>query len=393
MDRYDAIVIGAGIVGLATARAIAASGRSVVVLEAEDRVAAHQTGHNSGVVHSGLYYRPGSTKARLTVSGARELAVFCRNEALPFDRCGKIVVATREDELERLHELERRGHANGLSAVRRAPIGELQELEPEVQGIEGLIVPDAGVVDYQQVAARVAQQLEFGGNPVLTGHRVTSISPVTDGHVVTTSRGSIVAVWVVGCAGLQADRIARMGGLEPSVRIVPFRGEYYSLERPHLVRHLIYPVPDPRFPFLGVHFTRRVDGVVEVGPNAVLAAGRHHYRGDSADIGELWETVSGRDFLRLARSYWRTGAAEMIRSRSRRLYARAARSLIPAVTAADLRPAGSGVRAQALGRDGALVDDFSIIRSPGQIHVLNAPSPAATASFAIGRHVAGLLDG
>jgi L-2-hydroxyglutarate oxidase LhgO len=395
VDRFDVIVVGGGIVGLATARAVAASGRSVAVLEAEDRVGTHQTGHNSGVIHSGLYYRPGSHKARLTVHGGRELVAFCETEDIPYDRCGKIVVATRESELEALHELERRGRANGLTGVRRVPLAALQELEPQVDGIEGLVVPEAGVVDYAQVAARIAERLVDDGHPVWTGRRVVEIAPVTNGRVVTTDVGDpVVGDTIVACAGLQSDRVARMAGLEPPLRIVPFRGEYYALtpERASLVRALVYPVPDPRFPFLGVHFTRRIDGTVEVGPNAVLAAGRHHYRGSRPDLGELLRTVAGRDFLRLARSYWRTGTAEMIRSRSRHLYARAARTLIPAVTAADLRPAGAGVRAQALGPDGALIDDFAIVRGPGQVHVLNAPSPAATASFAIGRHIAGMLE-
>ncbi|HSG78003.1 MAG TPA: L-2-hydroxyglutarate oxidase [Acidimicrobiia bacterium] len=395
MDRFDVVVVGGGIVGLATARAVAASGRSVAVLEAEERVGTHQTGHNSGVIHSGLYYRPGSHKARLTVHGGRELVAFCEAEGIPYDRCGKVVVATREEELEALRELERRGHANGLTGVRRAGLAELRELEPEVAGIEGLVVPEAGVVDYAQVAARIAERLVHDGHPVMTGRRVVEIAPVTDGRIVATDVGEpVTGETIVACAGLHSDRVARMAGLEPPVRIVPFRGEYYALapERASLVRALVYPVPDPRFPFLGVHFTRRIDGTVEVGPNAVLAAGRHHYRGSRPDLRELLETVAGRDFLRLARTYWRTGAAEMVRSRSRHLYARAARALIPAVAASDLRPAGAGVRAQALGTDGALIDDFSILRSPGQVHVLNAPSPAATASFAVGRHIAGLLD-
>ncbi|NIR37464.1 MAG: L-2-hydroxyglutarate oxidase, partial [Actinobacteria bacterium] len=268
------------------------------MLEAEDRVGFHQTGHNSGVIHSGLYYRPGSHKARLTVSGRKELVSFCEAEGIPFDRCGKVVVATRDSELDALSELERRAQANGLVGVRRASLAELREIEPEVDGIEGLVVPEAGVVDYSRVAGRVAELLTEAGHPVLTGRRVGEISPTADGTVVTTEAGEpVTAGTVVACAGLHADRVARMAGLEPPVRIVPFRGEYFALtpERAGLVRALVYPVPDPRFPFLGVHFTRRIDGTVEVGPNAVLAAGRHHYRGVRPDLRELMRTVRGRD--------------------------------------------------------------------------------------------------
>jgi L-2-hydroxyglutarate oxidase LhgO len=386
---YDVAVIGGGIVGLATATAVARAfpGVRLCVIDKETAFGRHQTGHNSGVLHTGLYYAPGSLKAELCVRGHRMMGEFCDDESIPIERRGKVVVATSEPERARLAELHRRGTENGLRGLRRLTPAELTEIEPEATGLEALHVPDAAVVDFAAVARRLGERLP---GDVLLGEPVERIE-VGDGARVHRTGSSVSAGLVVNCAGLHADRVARLAGLEPPARIVPFRGEYYELA-PHardLVRTLIYPVPDPAFPFLGVHFTRRVDDSVEVGPNAVLSLGREFYRGTRPNLGDLRETLAYGGFRSLARRYWRTGAAEMWRSSSRRVYARTARALVPRVTGADLRPAGAGVRAQAVTADGRLVDDFLIEESPHCLHVLNAPSPAATASLAIGEHLAG----
>lgn len=389
---YDVCVVGGGIVGLATATALAErfAGISIVVLEKEETVGFHQTGHNSGVLHSGLYYKPGSFKARLCVSGQRRMAEFCESEGLPFARSGKIVVATRPEEIPAMEELLRRGTENGLIGLRRLAAEEITEFEPEATGVAALHVPEAGVADYAAVARRLADNLE---GEILTGRKVTAISFATSGAEILTDAGPIRARVLVNCAGLHSDRVAGMAGVDSPVKIVPFRGEYYTLtpEAASLVRALIYPVPDPRFPFLGVHFTRRVDGSVEVGPNAVLALGREHYRGAGPDWGDLWETVTYPGFRKLVGRFWRTGAAEAWRSTWRSTYARSARSLVPAIRTEHLEPGGAGIRAQAVTPDGALVDDFSIVETDRSVHVLNAPSPAATASLAIGDHIAGLV--
>jgi (S)-2-hydroxyglutarate dehydrogenase len=392
-DRYDFAVIGAGIIGLATATALTRRhpGASVAVLEAAPTVGAHQSGHNSGVLHSGLYYKPGSLKAKLCVAGRREMLEFCQQHGIPNDVTGKLVVATREYELGPLGALHTRGNANGLIGIRRLARGEWDRIEPHIVGIAALHVPEAGVVDYPAVTAKLAEVLE---GEVRTGSPVESIT-LRDGRwELGTPSGAVSAERFVACAGLQADRVADLAGAEPPVRIVPFRGEYFSLSGPSekKIHHLVYPVPDPRFPFLGVHFTRRIDGVVEVGPNAVPALGRHHYRGVSPDYGEFLETLRTPGFARLALRYAGTGVAEIVRSRSASLYARAARRLMPALAAEDLALAGAGVRAQAVSPDGKLVDDFSLLRQENALHVLNAPSPGATASLAIGAHIAAALD-
>jgi (S)-2-hydroxyglutarate dehydrogenase len=386
--EYDVVIIGGGIVGLATAHAVARAlpGVRLAVVDKEAAVGRHQTGHNSGVLHTGLYYAPGSLKAELCVRGHRMMSELCAAEDIPLVRRGKVVVATRDDELPRLDELHRRGTANGLRGLRRLTPSELQEIEPRATGVGALHVPDAAVVDFARVAARLGELLP---GDLLLGQPVERIE-LGAGVRVHCAGSSVTGRLVVNCAGLQADRVARLAGIEPPVQIVPFRGEYYELA-PHardLVRTLVYPVPDPAFPFLGVHFTRRVDDSVEVGPNAVLALGREFYRGTRPDVGDLRETLAFRGFRRLARRFWRTGAAEMWRSSSRRVYARSARALVPDVAGRDLRRAGAGVRAQAVTLDGRLVDDFLIEESPGCLHVLNAPSPAATASLAIGEHIA-----
>lgn len=389
--KVDVVVVGAGIVGMATATAIARRrpGASIVVMEASHQVAAHQSGHNSGVLHSGLYYAPGSLRARLCVEGRRAMVEFCRTRQIPMETTGKLVVATTDVEVSRLDELERRGTANGLSGLRRLAPGEWGDIEPNVVGVSALHVPEAGVADYAEVNRRLVDELE---GEVWLGAPAQSIRRVGSRWEVGHPGGSVSAARLVACAGLQSDRVAELAGEEPPVRIVPFRGEYHALEgdAEKLIRHLVYPVPDPRFPFLGVHFTRRVDGTVEVGPNAVLAIGRHHYRGARPNLRELGEILTTRGFLRLASKYGVTGIAELVRSRSRRLYARAASRLVPGITAGDLRPAGAGIRAQAVTPEGSLADDFVIIRREGAVHVLNAPSPAATASLAIGDYIASI---
>ncbi|NOZ78404.1 MAG: L-2-hydroxyglutarate oxidase [Acidobacteria bacterium] len=390
-DTWDVAVIGGGIVGLAVARSLlGAFDLSVVVLEAEEKLAAHQTGNNSGVVHSGLYYRPGSLKARNCVEGRLALEAYCQERGIPWERCGKVVVATREDQLEELEKLEQRSGENGLEGVRRIGPEEIRDLEPHAAGIAGLHVPETGIVDYVAVAASFARDIEAGGGTIRTGARVRKIVPDTNGLTIETSSGTIEAGFLVACAGLQADRVARMAGLRPQIRIVPFRGEYYTLAPAarHLVHNLIYPVPDSRFPFLGVHFTRRVNGEVEAGPNAVLAFKREGYTRTSFSLGDTIETMTYPGFWKLALTYWKTGIKEQFRSLSKTAFVRSLKELIPEITSADVTAGGAGVRAQAMAPDGTLLDDFVILADERMIHVLNAPSPAATASLAIGRTIA-----
>ncbi|HEY8091320.1 MAG TPA: L-2-hydroxyglutarate oxidase [Polyangiaceae bacterium] len=393
MTRVDVAVIGGGIVGLATSLAILARrpGTSLVVLEKEEALAAHQTGRNSGVIHAGLYYKPGSLKATTCARGRGMLERFCEEHGVRFERCGKVVVATREEEIPRLEELERRGRANGLSGVRRIGPEELKEREPHAAGVAALFVPETGIVDYAEVARAYAAELGKGGAEVRTGARATRIAPQAGGVVVETTAGAVEARALVGCAGLASDRVARMAGLEVDVAIVPFRGEYWMLApgRTGLVKSLLYPVPDPAFPFLGVHFTRRIGGGVEAGPNAVLALAREGYRRASFDARDAWDLARWPGFWRMARRHWRMGMAEQARSLRRASFARACAALVPEITAADLVPGGAGVRAQAVARDGSLLDDFAFAEGERMVHVLNAPSPAATASLAIGEEIAG----
>jgi len=355
-------IVGGGIVGLAVAYSL--RDLRPVVFEKERDVARHQTGHNSGVIHSGIYYKPGSSKARLCVEGAHRLREFCREHAVPTETCGKVIVATMPEELPRLDELHRRATANGVEAERIGP-ERLREIEPHVRGIAALHVPGTGIVDYVAVARKLA-----GFVDVRTGVKVESAA-------------QLGATLVINCAGLHCDRLARS-----RMKIVPFRGEYYELKKTSLVRGLIYPVPDPSFPFLGVHFTRMIGGGVEAGPNAVLALKREGYRWRDFSMRDALETLAYGGFRRLARRHWRMGLMEVWRSWSKPAFVRALQRLVPDVTADDLVPAGAGVRAQALDPDGTLVEDFRIEERPGEIHVLNAPSPAATASLAIGAHIA-----
>lgn len=384
---FDTIVIGAGIVGLATAMKLAAKHphRQVALLEKEAGPARHQTGHNSGVIHSGLYYRAHSLKAKLCVEGARQLYEFCRTQGVAAERCGKLVVATHAEQLPQLRELYRRGQANGLEGLRVLDPAAAKSLEPHASCILCLHVPTTGIVDFRKVAAAYAKVFQEHGGQLFFGHKVTAIRQANGQIELGTSRGTFRSRLLVNCAGLYSDHIARLAGVEPPCRIVPFRGEYYSLrpERRFLVKNLIYPTPDPRFPFLGVHLTRMIDGQVEAGPNAVLALAREGYRKSSFCWSELKETLAYRGFWNMAKRYWLTGGREMLRSYSRRLFANSLRRLVPQIKDEDLQPGGAGVRAQALGRDGKLLDDFLIEQTNGMLHVLNAPSPAATASLAI----------
>ncbi len=393
-SRDNPVVVGGGIVGLATALALADRGRPPIVLEAEDRVAAHQTGHNSGVVHSGLYYKPGSLKARTCRAGLDAMYAFCAEEKVPFRRSGKLVVATTEAELPRLKTLAERGAANGVT-LHRLGAEEIREHEPEVIGIAGLWVEETGTVSYTEVSAAMARRLARLGGEVRTGHRVSGIRNDNGSVVVETTGGAVRGSHLVNCAGLQSDRVARLAGLEPGVRIVPFRGEYYTLraERAHLVRGLIYPVPDPALPFLGVHFTRGIDDVVEAGPNAVLAFKREGYSWGDVSLRDIADWAGFPGFWRMARVQWRTGLAEVRRSLSRTRFLRSLQALLPGLEDGDIQPGGSGVRAQAVDLTGKLLDDFHVVTAERQVHVLNAPSPAATASLAIGKEVAQRLLG
>jgi len=388
---YDVLIVGGGIVGLATAYSLTRiSGRRVLVVEAEEGVARHQTGHNSGVIHSGLYYKPGSLKALNCTRGREDLYRFCAEQGIAHERCGKIVVATSADELPALNELERRGQANGLAGMKRIRAAELQDYEPNVAGVEGLWVPQTGIVDFPGVTEAYARRVQEAGSEVLTGARVLDIKRSGAELIAETTRGPLRARHLINCAGLQSDRIARLCGLDPGLQIVPFRGEYYELvpEQHHLVRNLIYPVPDPRFPFLGVHFTRMVKGGVEAGPNAVLAFRREGYHKLDFSLRDSVDLATFGGFWRMAGKYWRTAAGEFHRSFSKTAFVTALQKLMPAIRAEHLKPGGAGVRAQAVTREGALVDDFRILESERMIHVLNAPSPAATASLSIGRTLA-----
>lgn len=395
-SHYSVVVIGGGIVGMASAMALlerrlaGSSSTPLLVLEAEPELATHQTGRNSGVIHSGLYYKPGSLKATLCTSGKDEMFRFCQEHKVKHERCGKIVVATKERELPALEELERRGKANGLQGVKRCSVGELKEYEPHVNAVAGLHVPETGIVHYPDVTRAMASVVGRHGGEIRRGARVLAVARDGNGFVLTTSAGEVRCSNIVNCAGLQCDRVARMCGVEPGVRIIPFRGEYYDLHphARHLCKNLIYPVPDARFPFLGVHFTRAVDGLVEAGPNAVLALAREGYDWGTVRPEDIGSYLGYSGFWKMAGRYWKMGAMEMRRSLSRRLFVRAMQTLIPEVREADVTPGRAGVRAQAVDPDGKLIDDFRIIQGPRMVHVLNAPSPAATASIAIGRHVA-----
>jgi L-2-hydroxyglutarate oxidase LhgO len=387
------VVVGAGIVGLATARALIEAGHQVTVLDKEADVGRHQSGHNSGVLHAGLYYRPGSAKAELCAEGRSAMEAYAADHGVATERCGKVVVATRVDELDRLADLYDRGTRNGLTIERLSPTG-LAEHEPHADGVAALFVAATGIIDFKAVCTALRDDLCRDGAELRVETAVEQIEEADDRVRVRTSAGTIEASGLVNCAGLHADRVARSAGLDPDVRIVPFRGEYLEVApaRAHLVRHLIYPVPDPAFPFLGVHLSRGTDGHVHAGPNAVLALAREGYRGRDVERDDVSELLRDPRLRVLARRYWKTGAIEQARSWSRRLMARQVQRLVPDLRREDLRPSGSGVRAQAVASDGTLIDDFALVESARMVHVLNAPSPGATASLALGRWIASRLD-
>jgi L-2-hydroxyglutarate oxidase LhgO len=390
----DLAIIGGGIVGLATALALTEANPRLrlIMLEKEAKIALHQTGHNSGVIHSGIYYKPGSLKARTCVDGARRMKQFCDTHGIKWEACGKVIVATDERELPRLSTIYERGQANGLSGLKMLTAEEVREYEPNCRAVRAIHVPETGIVDYVQVAGKMADLIQQRGGRILTGAGVTAIRRRGSGLTLETAQGAVEARYLVNCGGLHSDRAAALMGVTPEVRIIPFRGEYYMLraERRSLVRGLIYPVPDPEFPFLGVHFTRTIHGDVEAGPNAVLAFAREGYSLGTVRPGEFLGTLGYSGFWHMARKYWRVGAYEMYRSASKAAFVRSLQKLVPQIASGDLERGGAGVRAQAVAPDGSLVDDFKISVTPGAVHVVNAPSPAATASLAIGRHVAAL---
>ncbi|HEY0654859.1 MAG TPA: L-2-hydroxyglutarate oxidase [Chryseosolibacter sp.] len=392
--KYDIIIVGGGIVGLATALNVLekSPGRKVLVLEKETEVAKHQTGNNSGVIHSGLYYKPGSLKARNCIQGYHMLINFCKANDVPFELCGKIVVATEQKEVPLLKNLFDRGAQNGLQGFKMLTASELKEYEPHVNGVAGFFVPQTGIVDYKVVAEKYAELIRNKGGEIHLGEKVMDIKLESKEVLVVTERTSYQALQLINCAGLYSDKIAKLTVPEIDVKIIPFRGEYYKLkkEKEYLVRNLIYPVPDPNFPFLGVHFTRMMKGGVEAGPNAVLAFKREGYKRSDINLSELAETLAWPGFQKVAKKYWRTGMGEMYRSFSKAAFTKALQKLMPEVQENDLVDGGAGVRAQACDRTGGLVDDFLILEKSQVINVCNAPSPAATSSLSIGQTVAEL---
>jgi L-2-hydroxyglutarate oxidase len=391
MQEFDCIVIGGGIVGLAVAWTILERKPEVriAVLEKEDGWARHQTGRNSGVIHSGIYYKPGSLKAKLCREGNQRIVEFCQQHGIPYEPCGKVIVATKPSEIPLLDALFERGLANGLT-VKRLTASQVLEIEPHVRCLAGIQVPSTGIVDYASVSRKLAELVAIGGGELRLGTKVLRFRADGQKLILETSKEPLSARWVINCAGLHSDRVAKLARVNPGARIVPFRGEYYELkpERRRLVTNLIYPVPDPRLPFLGVHFTRMIDGSVHAGPNAVLSLKREGYHRTSFDWRDFMDTMTYVGFWRLAAKYAGSGLEEMHRSISKKAFVRSLQQLIPEITEQDLIPGESGVRAQALRPDGGLVDDFLIINSPSAIHVCNAPSPAATASLEIGRAIA-----
>jgi (S)-2-hydroxyglutarate dehydrogenase len=391
---HDYVIIGGGIVGLATAMAVGNKhpNARILVLEKEQDLAQHQTGRNSGVIHSGIYYKPGSLKARFAREGNRSMVEFCRKHGIKHEVCGKVIVATKASELPLLDSLFQRGLNHRLAVQRLSP-EQVQEIEPHVRCIAGIKVPSTGIVNYREVSAKYAELIKSNGGTVQTGTRVDRLREVNGIQVIETSQGEFEAGFIINCAGLFSDRVTRLSGLDPGAKIVPFRGEYYQLvpEKWYLVKTLVYPVPNPDFPFLGVHFTRMIDGSVHAGPTAVLAFKREGYRRTDINCADLFEILTFSGFWKLARKYYEDGMMEMVRSVSKRAFVKSLQQLIPEVTEDDLIPTHSGVRAQALMPDGKLVDDFLIVNRKNSIHVCNAPSPAATASLEIGRFIANQL--
>ncbi|QUS60273.1 L-2-hydroxyglutarate oxidase [Synechocystis sp. PCC 7338] len=391
MASYDITIIGGGIVGLATGLFISRRfpQYKLLILEKEAEPAYHQTGHNSGVIHSGIYYKPGSFKAQFTKAGNQSMVEFCQEHSLPYEVCGKVIVATKPAELPLLENLFNRGQANGLKVKKLSP-EQVREYEPHVSCLGGIHVSTSGIVNYKLVCQKYAELIQAQGGEIRFNHRVNSIATQADGHSLITNQGDFFSRFLINCGGLQSDRLAKMAGIKPDAKIVPFRGEYYELkqEKRYLVKGLIYPVPNPAFPFLGVHFTRMIDGSIHAGPNAVLSLKREGYRKTDFDWGDFTEVMAYAGFWKLVGKHWQEGLQEIIRSFSKAAFVRSLQELIPEVTADDILPNPAGVRAQALKNDGALVEDFLIVPGSNSLQVLNAPSPAATASLEIGKAIA-----
>jgi len=391
---YDITIIGGGIVGTATALSILNEKKlNLLLLEAESSLAAHQTGNNSGVIHSGLYYKPGSLKAANCTIGREMMYDFCTEHKIPVDRCGKIVVATSNEEIPALNMLEERGKANGLTGIKRFTAKEIKEYEPHASGIDGLFVPQTGIVDYVAVTNKYAELIHQKGGELKTNAKLTSVKKDGSDLVLLTEQKEYRTKFVVNCAGLQSDRVAKLCGVDPGLMIIPFRGEYYQLrkDKQYLVKNLIYPVPDPQFPFLGVHFTRMINGGVEAGPNAVLAFKREGYKKTDFSLRDILEMKLYPGFWKMAAKYYKMGFQEFRRSFSKELFVKSLQKLIPEIQYDDIEVGGAGVRAQALERDGKLVDDFRIVEAERMVHVLNAPSPAATASLSIGKTISEMV--
>lgn len=391
--KTDIIIIGGGIVGLSTAYQLLQLNPdlTVTILEKENAVAKHQTGNNSGVIHSGIYYKPGSLKAQNCLRGYDMLIDFCKAQNIEYDLCGKIIVAIKTEEIAGLEALYQRGIQNGLSGLRFLSKDEIKQYEPNCVGIKGVFVPQTGIVDYKQIAVKLAENINLNANGnIILNSKIQAIVGNEHGAVVHTDTERYEARLVINCAGLYCDKVAAMAGENLNMKIIPFRGEYYAIkpEKAHLVKNLIYPVPDPNFPFLGVHFTRRISGEIEAGPNAVFAFQREGYKKTDFKWIEFWDAISFAGFRKVASKYWKTGLGEYHRSYFKPAFVKALQQLVPSITEDDLIPAGAGVRAQACDKDGGLIDDFYIQESTSFIHVLNAPSPAATSSLSIGLEVA-----
>jgi len=388
---YDAAVIGGGIVGLATAYEYLQTypKNKLILLEKESELASHQTGNNSGVIHSGIYYKPGSSKAINCRTGIRLLLDFCNKHDIEYELCGKLIVATSESEIPALRNLYVRGRSNGINDLRMLNSDEVREIEPHVSGVQGIHSPSTGIIDYKNVCDKIAELINELGGDIHLGTKVIDIIKSGGKNLINTNKTEIEARVIINCSGLYSDRIAKLSENKIDLRIIPFRGEYFRIKdsRKYIVKNLIYPVPDPQFPFLGVHFTRRIDGTIEAGPNAVLAFAREGYKKTNINLNDLLEILTYPAFWKLGGQYWKIGSAEMVRSFSKKRFVKALQKLIPDIGVDDVVEGGSGVRAQALSVEGMLLDDFKIVNEDKIIHVLNAPSPAATSAFAIAKHI------